>query len=119
MEERGNVGGYRRVDLLRYPEFWKEELVKFKMVKERSLSPVVKFLSGESTDTSGRHISDIHKYSYLKLEDAHDYIQWLFPTQRPSDNNDEAPVLSDMDIREIKKNEKLKDLPVVMFSTSN
>jgi hypothetical protein len=55
--------------------------------------PIVDFYSGKATDTSGRNLREIHTWDYHKLENVHDYIQWLFPLTEPSQYNPLAPVL--------------------------
>jgi hypothetical protein len=55
--------------------------------------PIVDFYSGKAMDTAGRTLSEIHKWDYHKLENTHDYIQWLFPLPKPSQYNLSAPVL--------------------------
>lgn len=57
-------------------------------------SSLVQFYLGEGTDNSGRRIIDIWNFSFLQLEDVHDYIQWLFPSDEPSRASMFAPVLS-------------------------
>jgi hypothetical protein len=55
--------------------------------------PIVDFYLGKATDTSGRTLREIHEWDYNKLENIHDYIQWLFPLTEPSQYNLLAPVL--------------------------
>jgi hypothetical protein len=55
--------------------------------------PIVDFYSGKATDSSGRTLRKIHAWGYDKLENIHDYIQWLFPLSEPSQYNPLAPVL--------------------------
>ena len=71
--------------------------------------PIVDFYSGKATDTSGRTLTEIHTWDYHRLENVHDYIQWLFPLPEPSQYNPLAPVLdaeqiakfhTDADLRE-------------------
>ena len=71
--------------------------------------PIVDFYSGKATDTSGRTLRKIHTWDYHRLENVHDYIQWLFPLPEPSQYNPLAPVLdaeqiakfhTDADLRE-------------------
>ena len=44
------------------------------------------------------------------LEKAHDYIQWLFPTQGASDYNKEAPLVKQVDMNKLPKEKMLQAL---------
>lgn len=55
---------------------------------------IITFLRGEGVDNRGRVISDIWSYSYERLEDAHDYIQWLFPLFEKSAYFPDSPTLT-------------------------
>ncbi|MEZ0230239.1 MAG: opioid growth factor receptor-related protein [Planctomycetota bacterium] len=56
--------------------------------------PILAFYRG-SPDTRGRTLDEILAWDDERLEDVHDYIQWLFPTTRRSDFNPFAPVLTE------------------------
>lgn len=45
-----------------------------------------------------RRIDEIWAWDDERLESVHDYIQWLFPSKRPSDFNPDAPLLNDADV---------------------
>ncbi|APA09410.1 hypothetical protein SS1G_12209 [Sclerotinia sclerotiorum 1980 UF-70] len=47
-------------------------------------NPLVSFYQNKTPDTAGRYISQILKWNYKRLEDTHDYIQWLFPLPEES-----------------------------------
>ncbi|KAJ8065999.1 hypothetical protein OCU04_005093 [Sclerotinia nivalis] len=47
-------------------------------------NPLVSFYRNKTPDTAGRFISQILKWNHGKLEDTHDYIQWLFPLPEES-----------------------------------
>ncbi|CAD6442233.1 a5120602-3a92-494b-8a01-d384c48cc083 [Sclerotinia trifoliorum] len=47
-------------------------------------NPLVSFYRSKTPDTTGRYISQILKWDCRKLEDTHDYIQWLFPLPEES-----------------------------------
>lgn len=66
------------------------------------MSKVFEFLSGISSDTTGRFINDILALDDEKLEYIHDYIQWTFPLTEASGSNFNAPVLTAQDIEDIK-----------------
>lgn len=56
------------------------------------------FYRGSKPDAQGRFFHEILAWSDEKLEDVHDYIQWLFPLPEPSAFNPDAPILSPADI---------------------
>lgn len=49
------------------------------------------FYKCEERNTSGVLLSDIWKFRNDQLESGHDYIQWLFPTEKASNFNLSAP----------------------------
>ena len=57
------------------------------------LSPAFAFLAGVGTDHCGRTLDEIAAWNRQRLEQTHDYIQWVFPTMTPSRFNPRAPVL--------------------------
>ena len=64
---------------------------------------IVGFLEGKTPDHRGRTLSMVLAFSDEWAEQTHDYVQWLFPLDEPSGSVHGAPVLSDLDIDEIKK----------------
>lgn len=54
---------------------------------------LLEFYAGCGCDVEGRSLEEILSWSDAQLERVHDYIQWLFPTPRPSQFNPLAPVL--------------------------
>ena len=64
---------------------------------------IVRFLEGKTPDHRGRTLSMVLAFSDERAEQTHDYVQWLFPLDEPSESVQGAPVLSDLDIDEIKK----------------
>lgn len=70
---------------------------------------IVGFLEGVTPDNRGRMLSHIHQLSDEQMESTHDYIQWLFPTDQPSQSNYDAPVLSPLDIEDLQQNKKAID----------
>ena len=66
-------------------------------------SPIVEFLTGAGTDGAGREIFDVIAMADAALEQAHDFIQWLFPLRERSGANPNAPVLTDGDIEVIRE----------------
>jgi len=57
-------------------------------------STIVAFYAGEGTDHRGRSLKEIWAWEDDRLEDVHDYIQWLFPLNEGSMFNAAAPILT-------------------------
>lgn len=70
--------------------------------------PAVAFYSG-GRDTEGRTLDEIVAWDDARLEAVHDYIQWLFPTRRPSGVNLFAPLVSDDTVRGFEQDAALRD----------
>jgi hypothetical protein len=60
------------------------------------------FYAGTRPDDRGRFLREIHRWPDYKLEQTHDYIQWLFPLAERSGFNPEAPILDVKTIREFR-----------------
>jgi hypothetical protein len=71
-------------------------------------SVVVDFYSG-GTDDEGRTLEQILAWDDERLERVHDYIQWLFPTRRPSGVNPSAPLVTDDDVGAFARDAALRD----------
>ncbi len=56
------------------------------------------FYEGRGVDHCGRTLSEVQRFSLERLEQEHDFIQWLFPLRTASPVNPEAPTLSNRDI---------------------
>ena len=69
---------------------------------------IVDFLEGAEPNINKLYIQDIWDLSDEEIENTHDFIQWLFPTDKPSRYNLAAPVLSGQDILNIQNSEKAK-----------
>lgn len=69
-------------------------------------SKIIQFLCGRPVEAGGKtmQIDTIWNYDHTQLEQEHDFIQWLFPTDEASDFNPNAPVLTLSDIETIRKN---------------
>lgn len=63
---------------------------------------IIKFLRDEDVDSCGRLLSDIFGFDQSKLESVHNYIQWMFPLNEPSQFVDDAPILTDDQINQIR-----------------
>ena len=70
---------------------------------------LLRFYAGTGTDSRGRTIEDIWRFSPDDLEDVHDYIQWLFPLAEPSAFNPDAPLLDDDTIARFRADATLRE----------
>lgn len=66
---------------------------------------IVGFLEGKTPDHRGRLLYMLWKQTDDDAENNHDYIQWMFPLDEPSQAVSGAPVLDDFDIDEIRENQ--------------
>tara|TARA_B100000989_G_C19259840_1_gene351615 strand:+ start:80 stop:436 length:357 start_codon:yes stop_codon:yes gene_type:complete len=66
---------------------------------------VVGFLEGKTPDHRGRMLSMLWKQTDDDAENNHDYIQWMFLLDEPSQAVYGAPVLNDFDLDEIRENQ--------------
>jgi len=55
--------------------------------------PIVSFYSG-GRDDRGRTLDEIRAWPDERLEAVHDFIQWMFPTVKPSGVNPTAPLVT-------------------------
>ena len=72
-------------------------------------SPLITFHLGQGVDTIGRGRTEILEWPDYRLEQCHDYIQWLFPLATRSRFNPEAPVLSPEDIAAFRGSSRLQE----------
>lgn len=56
---------------------------------------IIDFYSGVGTDDQGRTLEEILLWGSDELENVHDYVQLVFPTDQPSRFNPTAPVLDE------------------------
>lgn len=63
------------------------------------MDAIIEFYSGHGTDHRGRKLAEILKQDDDWLERTHDFVQWLFPIDRPSPVNPHAPT-ADAAVRE-------------------
>lgn len=63
------------------------------MSDSREANPLVGFYRDGGHDDRGRTLSEIVAWDDERLEDIHDFIQWLFPLPERSGANPSAPVL--------------------------
>ena len=66
---------------------------------------IVVFLEGKTPDHRGRMLSMLWKQTDDDAENNHDYIQWMFPLDEPSQAISGTPVLNDFDIDEVRENQ--------------
>lgn len=69
----------------------------------------VHFYRGKAFDTAGRTLEQLWAWDDERLEDVHDYIQWLFPLPEPSQFNPDAPLLTPVDIAAFKTDVTLQN----------
>ena len=66
------------------------------------MTEIVSFLEGKTPDYRGRTFAMLLQQSDHQAETTHDYIQWLFPLDEPSRSVNGAPVLTELEIDEIR-----------------
>ncbi len=71
--------------------------------------PLHAYLAGTGRDGQGRLAADVLGYSDERLEEVHDYIQWLFPLPTRSGAQPEAPVLTQVEIEAIRADRSAQD----------
>ena len=67
------------------------------------MTEIVGFLEGKTPDHRGRIFAMLLQQTDHQAETTHDYIQWLFPLDEPSRSVNGAPVLTELDIDEIRQ----------------
>ena len=72
------------------------------------MSQIIDFYRGYKVNSCRHQLSDIWTFSFQRMEQVHDYIQWMFPLDEPSNHNPEAPILTKEDIEEFKRSPKLR-----------
>jgi len=87
------------IDVCRLP--WAEE----RMVGQVS---ILDFYRGGQNDR-GVTLEEIWSWDDAKLEDRHDFIQWLFPLKKPSQFNPSAALTNDTVIAAFKQDKSLQD----------
>jgi len=64
---------------------------------------IVGFLEGKIPDHRGRILAMLLQQTDHQAETTHDYIQWLFPLDEPSRSVNGAPVLTELEIDQIRQ----------------
>ena len=72
-------------------------------------SHIVLFLKGKIPDYKGRSLAQLRCMAHYRIEEAHDVIQWMFPTDIKSKYCKDAPILNQEDIDTIKSDEKIQE----------
>ena len=67
------------------------------------MTEIVSFLEGKTPDHRGRILAMLLQQTDHQAETTHDYIQWLFPLDEPSRSVNGAPVLTELEIDEIRQ----------------
>jgi hypothetical protein len=80
-------------------------LVSSSMLRSNDL---IDFYRGTAANTDGVSLKEIWGWTDEQLEDVHTYIQWLFPSTRPSDFNSNAPILNKETIEAFRQDPLLK-----------
>lgn len=69
---------------------------------------LVSFYEGATADNRGRWLREIQSWDFGRLEESHDYIQWLFPLKKRSTFNSSAPTLDSETISAFQSRPELK-----------
>ena len=67
------------------------------------MTEIVSFLEGKTPDHRGRILAMLLQQTDHQAETTHDYIQWLFPLDEPSRSVNGAPVLTELEIDQIRQ----------------
>jgi hypothetical protein len=67
------------------------------------VTEIVGFLEGKTPDHRGRILAMLLQQTDHQAETNHDYIQWLFPLNEPSRSVNGVPVLTELEIDEIRQ----------------
>ena len=70
---------------------------------------IVYFLEGKIRDYEERYLRDIWSFDDTKIENIHNFIQWIFPLDQISKYVPSSPVLIDEEILEIKQSRAAKE----------
>lgn len=72
------------------------------------MSQIIDFYRGYEDTECRHHLSDIWTFSFQRMDDVHDFIQWIFPLDEPSAHNPDAPILTREDINEFANDPELR-----------
>jgi hypothetical protein len=79
------------------------------------MTQLLDFLRGDGQGPSGYYLHDVLRYSNDEFELQHDFIQWVFPTDQPSNFNPDAPVLTPDEIKIIRADPHLRGVMGVIY----
>ncbi|WP_262031855.1 opioid growth factor receptor-related protein [Microvirga sp. Mcv34] len=74
-----------------------------------TMGPLHAFLAGTARDGRGRFAAEVLGFSDERLEEVHDYIQWLFPLPTRSAAQPGAPVLTQAEINAIRMDQAAQE----------
>lgn len=77
------------------------------VVEHRPNDLLIPFYTGVGQDSEGRTFEQILEFSDERLEECHNYIQWLFPLAERSNFNQNAPVLGEIEIQNMRNNNRV------------
>jgi len=72
------------------------------------MNQIIKFYSHSGTDNLGRTLKDMWTWSNLDFERTHNYIQWMFPTDKVSEYNKDAPLVDEETIKYFRASNELQ-----------
>jgi hypothetical protein len=72
------------------------------------MSRLVEFYRGEAADAEGRTLQEVWAWDDTRLEEVHDFVQWLFPLPEASAFNPRAPILTEEDVAAFKADPVLR-----------
>jgi len=71
-------------------------------------SHAIKFLRNKAGDPWGRKLEQMQAWSNSDFQSQNNWLEWLFPSDSPSEWSAHAPNLTDVDIKVIKKEQDLQ-----------
>lgn len=84
-------------------------------MEERQLQ-ILCFLEGTAKDDFGRCYTDILKMNFIQFEVIHTWVQWAFPTVKPSEHLNNPPVIDMAGIERFRSSEKAKENIRTMYA---
>ncbi len=87
----------------------KIKLLNVKILNNNKILMIVLFLEGKIKDYEGRYLNDIWSFDDAKIENVHNFIQWIFPLDQMSKFVPSSPVLIDEEILEVKQSSVAKE----------
>ncbi len=72
------------------------------------MNQIINFYSHTGTDCHGRSLKDMWTWDNEAFERSHDYIQWMFPTSKPSEYNPDAPLVDQDTIKAFRSSSELQ-----------